>query len=245
MSKILEKRQISSSTPACKKLNVDFYFDTVSPYTWPAFEVLVRYRQRWDLDINYKPVFLGGLTHGASNPYLNSIAECPNKGAYNFMDLEKRTARFFNIPFKMKEDPISLIGVIGSLQQQRFITAVLKNYPHTIESVIRGFWLRSWSEDLDVHTVEDITAVASKAGLDSHQIGHCLEEMKAEEVKTVLKQVTAEAVERGAFGAPTMFFSQQGEREHMFWGSDRFEMVAFLYNKQWLGPDPDRSSQEE
>ena len=101
-----------------------------------------------------------------------------------------------------------------------------QNYPHTIESVIRGFWLRSWSEDLDVHTVEDITAVASKAGLDSHQIGHCLEEMKAEEVKTVLKQVTAEAVERGAFGAPTMFFSQQGEREHMFWGSDRSVRAA-------------------
>ena len=62
------------------------------------------------------------------------------------MDLEKRTARyyydsniryitkyykifpirFFNIPFKMKADPINLIGVVGSLQQQRFITAVLK-----------------------------------------------------------------------------------------------------------------------
>ena len=45
--------------------------------------------------------------------------------------------------------------------------------------------------------------------------------MKAEEVKTALKEVTAEAVERGAFGAPTMFFSEQGEREQMFWGSDR------------------------
>ena len=63
--------------------------------------------------------------------------------------------------------------------------------------------------------------MASKAGLDSQQISHCLQEMKAEEVKTALKQVTAEAVERGAFGAPTMFFSQEGEGEHMFWGSDR------------------------
>ena len=35
-------------------------------------------------------------------------------------------ARFFNIPFKMRADPFNMIGVIGSLQQQRFITAVLK-----------------------------------------------------------------------------------------------------------------------
>ena len=34
--------------------------------------------------------------------------------------------RFFNIPFKMRVDPFNMIGVIGSLQQQRFITAVLK-----------------------------------------------------------------------------------------------------------------------
>ena len=31
------------------------------------------------------------------NPYLNSIAECVNKGAYNLMDLEKRTARYYFI----------------------------------------------------------------------------------------------------------------------------------------------------
>ena len=34
--------------------------------------------------------------------------------------------RFFNIPFKMRADPFNMIGVIGSLQQQRFITSVLK-----------------------------------------------------------------------------------------------------------------------
>ena len=54
------------------------------------------------------------------------MAGCPNKAAYQFMDLDTRTAEFFNIPFKMREDPFRMIGVIGSLKQQRFITAVLK-----------------------------------------------------------------------------------------------------------------------
>ena len=40
--------------------------------------------------------------------------------------------------------------------------------------------------------------------------------------EALLKEVTAEAVDRGAFGSPTMFFSEGGaDTEHMFWGSDR------------------------
>ena len=118
--------QFSTSHQHPAKLDVDFYFDTVSPYSWPAFEVLNRYKHRWNMVIHYKPVFLGGLTAAATNPYLSTMAECPNKASYQFMDLETRTARFFNIPFRMKADPFNLIGVIGSLQQQRFITAVMQ-----------------------------------------------------------------------------------------------------------------------
>lgn len=49
-----------------EKLNVDFYFDTISPYTWPAFEILCRYRNIWGLHINYKPIFMGGINSGGS-----------------------------------------------------------------------------------------------------------------------------------------------------------------------------------
>merc|ERR1719336_2878707 len=100
----VSRRLFSSSSPPAP-LRVEFYFDTVSPYTWPAFEVLTRYRDMWDMEVVYKPVFLGGLTTAASNAYLSNMAECPSKAAYQFMDLERRTAKFFNIPFKMRADP--------------------------------------------------------------------------------------------------------------------------------------------
>ena len=75
------------------------------------------------------------------------MAECPNKAAYQFMDLEKRTAKYFNIPFNMKQDPFNLIGVIGSLQQQRFITAVAKVI-YSILSNVKSTKLTSINEIL-------------------------------------------------------------------------------------------------
>ena len=87
---------------------------------------------------------------------------------------------------------------------------------------MRGFWVRAWSEDQDVHTAEDMSAVAGRAGMDQRTIGECLEAARSQEVKQRLKEVTAEAVDRGAFGSPTMFFSEgEADTEHMFWGSDR------------------------
>ena len=47
--------------------------------------------------------------------------------------------------------------------------------------------MRSWSEDLDVHTPEDISAVAIKAGMADTEVAECLKDMKSEEIKQTLK----------------------------------------------------------
>ena len=72
-------RRFSTGPALQKPLQVDFYFDTVSPYSWPAFEVLCRYRARWDLSITWKPVYLAGLTKAAGNRHLDNMASCPSK----------------------------------------------------------------------------------------------------------------------------------------------------------------------
>ena len=58
-----------------------------------------------------------------------------------------------------------------------------------MESVLRNFWLRSWSEDKDVHTKEDISIVAKNAGMNDNEIQECLNKMNTENVKVALKVI--------------------------------------------------------
>jgi 2-hydroxychromene-2-carboxylate isomerase len=61
---------------------------------------------------------------------------------------------------------------------------------------------------------EDVLAeIAAKAALS-------LEDIEDAAIKDELKANTDEAVERGAFGAPTFFVGDQ-----MFFGNDRFDFI--------------------
>ena len=77
----------------------------------------------------------------------------------------------------------------------------------------------------------------------------CLCELQAEikaamdlaEVKDRLKSNTEEAIASGAFGSPTMIVTApEIMKPLVIFGSDRFEQLAFLTGREWLGPVPGR-----
>ena len=214
-----------------------FYYDTISPYSWLAFEILQRYRPIWNLVIDFKPVFMGGITKENSNKFLESLTQTPNRVQYMFSDIV-RQGEFYQVHLRVPESPLYLLGVAGSLKQQRFLTAVKKLYPDYLESCSREFWHRCWSEDLDATKDTSIFMVASRAGLKEDEILNCLEEIQTEELKSILKNATSDAVRIGAFGLPFITIDVD-EKLHTFWGSDRFEIIANTIGKKWHGPVPD------
>lgn len=57
------------------------------------------------------------------------------------------------------------------------------------------------------------------------------------EIKQAFKEYTDEAVARGVFGAPTFIIKKAGEpdKEYLFFGSDRFEMIAAFLGLPYPG----------
>ena len=232
----------TSSIAACdlrptKPISMTFYYDTISPYSWLAFEVLQRYRPIWNLEIDFKPVYMGGISQENNNKFLESLTTTPNRAAYIFQDIV-RQGEFYQVPLRVPESPLYLLAVAGSLKQQRFLTAVKRAYPEYLESCSRDFWYRSWSEDLDATKDTSIYMIASRAGLKEDEILQCLEDLQTDDLKNALKETTSEAVEAGAFGLPFMVIDREKSIE-TFWGSDRFEIMANSLGLEWHGPFPD------
>jgi glutathione S-transferase kappa 1 len=73
----------------------------------------------------------------------------------------------------------------------------------------------------------------------SQTIEHILAESSSPSTKSALTQTTNDAVKKyGAFGAPFIVVEEDGKEPECFWGSDRFEALAFHIKKPWLGPVP-------
>lgn len=219
------------------RVKIDLYYDVVSPYAWFGFEVMNRYKTHWNIDLNLKPVLLVGVGQAAG-----SIAPAmkPNRAPYLTKDLY-RSAAYFNVPLKMPEDVFQLMFVKGSLIPSRFLTAIDLLHPSHLEAASRQFWLAGWGRDEDITSNEVLTAVGLAAGLTPEALAEVKEQMSQPAIKQRLRAHTDEAFGYGAFGVPSIV-AHVGGKPELFFGSDRFPVLAQELNETWKGPEPDVSS---
>ncbi|XP_016378903.1 glutathione S-transferase kappa 1-like isoform X5 [Sinocyclocheilus rhinocerous] len=63
---------------------VELFYDVISPYSWLAFEVLCCYRNVWNIDLKFKPAFLGGVIYGSDSlnamRFVTAVAEKGKEG---------------------------------------------------------------------------------------------------------------------------------------------------------------------
>ncbi|KAG5856298.1 hypothetical protein ANANG_G00006530 [Anguilla anguilla] len=215
---------------------IELFYDVVSPYTWLGFEVLCRYRNVWNIDLKLRPAFLGGIMQGSGNKPPGLV---PNKFAYMGKDLT-RLAEYFGVPLGFPANPFEAMFEKGSLPAMRFVTAVAESgegREADVEKVSRELWMRIWGRDEDITLPASISEAGLKAGLPANEIEELLKLAGSPKIKEKLKSSTQEALGYGAFGFPLIICHVNGKKE-MFFGSDRFELMAHCIGEQWLGPQP-------
>ncbi|XP_026226428.1 glutathione S-transferase kappa 1-like [Anabas testudineus] len=215
---------------------VELFYDVVSPYAWVGFEIMCRYRNVWNIDLKLRPALLGAIIQGAEN---KPPVVVPKKFKYITTEL-MRSRDYFGVPLHPPSDAFKVMFQKGSLSAMRFVVAVQEREnggDKQVEQVSRELWRRIWSEDKDITQPASLSEAAVKAGLSDSDIKELLELSDTDEIKDKLKNTTQAALDYGAFGLPMMVCHVNGKQD-MFFGSDRFEVMAHCIGEKWLGPQP-------
>jgi 2-hydroxychromene-2-carboxylate isomerase len=187
-----------------KKL--EYFFDYVSPFSYLADSQIPALVQRTGAELIYRPFFLGGVMQASGN---SPPATVPAKGAYMGVDIARWLDRY---GIEMKFNPHFPVMTVKPMR------AALVALEQGVFPVFhKALFKAMWQDEKNVGDAEVLAEVLTEAGLDAPAI---LGRIGDDDVKELLKANTAEAVERGAFGAPTFYV--EGE---MFFGNDRLDFL--------------------
>lgn len=188
---------------------IELFFDIGSPYSYLAVTQLPALAERTGAEIEWKPFLLGGVFKAIDS---QPPATIEAKARFMLADLERWSKRY-GVPLKFPSR-----FPLNTLKTQRALVAVQRlgqgdRVPDFALALFRAYW----AEDRDVSDEGEIVRIANDVGLDGEAVRAAMGE---QETKDRLRELTEEAVSRGAFGAPTMFVGDQ-----MFWGNDRLDFV--------------------
>ncbi len=187
---------------------VEFYFDLGSPASYLAWTQLPGICADTGGQLVYRPMLLGGVFKATGNA---SPASIPAKGRYMNLDLQRYAARY-QVPLRFSSH-----FPINTLPLMRLITGVQMRQPERFLSVLDCLFPAMWVRGLNLGDPAVVQEVLEADAFDSQALQALVLD---EDVKGQLKDVTEQALQRGVFGAPSLFVDDE-----LFFGQDRLEFV--------------------
>ncbi|PXX52185.1 2-hydroxychromene-2-carboxylate isomerase [Pseudomonas sp. LAMO17WK12:I10] len=187
---------------------VEFFFDLGSPTSYLAYTQLPKICAQTGSQLIYQPMLLGGVFKVTGNASPISI---PAKGRYMLQDLA-RYAKHYEVPLAFNPH-----FPINTLLLMRAVTGIQLRHPQRFIAFIDCLFRALWVEKRNLNDPATVAAVLSEGGFDPQEV---LALTNDEEVKNALKDKTEQALQRGVFGAPSMFVDNQ-----LFFGQDRLGFV--------------------
>ncbi|MCW5729172.1 MAG: 2-hydroxychromene-2-carboxylate isomerase [Alphaproteobacteria bacterium] len=191
--------------------HIDYYLSLMSPWTYLGARRLEEMAARHGVAIRVKPVDFGRIFPASGG--LPLAKRAPQRQAYRFVELARwRDHLGLPLVLRPKHFPLaeSLIARCVVAARQSNGQAAALGFAH---ACLRGLW----AEDRNTADPEILREIAGACGLDGARL---LEAAESAETKAAYDADTAEALERGVFGAPS--YVLDGE---IFWGQDRLDFL--------------------
>lgn len=195
---------------------VELIFDIVSPNAylvwWPLREVV----NRTGAELDITPVFLAGMHKltGNAPPFMRD-ADVKGKNAYAMVEMQRFIAKHNLTKYKMaKGFPFNSI----LLQRLCFAADQDGRGVQFVETMLKAVW----EDGIEATDPEAVMGVLAEAGFDTDDLGA---RVQTDEVKQGLAANTQAAVDRGAFGIPTMFTGPKDGTQEMFFGKERLAQI--------------------
>lgn len=189
----------------------ELLFDFVSPNAYLAYYPLKDIVARQGAELTITPVFLGGMHKltGNAPPFLRD-AEVKGKNAYAMLEMQRFIARHGFDKFTMNPH-----FPFNSIMLQRLLMAA-KDDGRALEFI--DFLLpHVWERGANMTDPEVVMALLAESPFDAATMA---ERIQSPDLKQQLVDNTSNAVERGAFGIPTMFVGTE-----MFFGKEHLGQV--------------------
>ncbi len=184
---------------------IEFCFDYISPYSYLASTQIRAIAARHSVEVEPVPVLIAAMfaTPGSLGP-----GEIPVRRRYMFHDIW-RLAKALNVeiepPATHPFNPLVPLRATYSVDGERrwkFIDALFR---------------AAWVEGRRIDEAPIVAEIAKDLGFDADAM---FAAAASDEVKGKLRSATADVVQRGGFGVPTMLVDDQ-----LFWGVDSLPLL--------------------
>ncbi len=200
---------------------VECYFDCSSPWTYFAFESLLRMQDEIGVTVEWKPFLVGGVFN-AVNPSVHNSREkpVPAKQAYGKKD-QLDWARYLGISMHYRPT----VFPVNSVKAMR--ACIVLAPEGKLVPFARETFKAYWTDDKDISKVPVLTEICRAVDIDPDRV---LAATEQPEVKDQLRALTQSLIDRGGYGSPTMFVGG----DDMYFGNDRMPLLkdAVLRRRQ-------------
>jgi len=189
---------------------IEFYFDCSSPWTYLAFAEIVSLSQRHQLEIDWKPVLVGGVFN-AVNQDVYEFRNKPNPLKLNYSNGD------LHLWSKLRGISISFPEVFPVNSVKAMRGCIYANKKSRLVEFANNVFHAYWSEGQDISQEDLLVDIAKNSNLNTAEF---IKFITSKEAKDLLIKNTDELIWRGGFGSPTFFY-----KEKMFFGNDRIHLL--------------------